>query len=125
MIESLKGHAVLTMKPILMKKLCDMIIPVTSLMIPFCADPTGFKFCAQYDSKNYNATAALGNGLVVSTPTVVACSIPTYSTCLFHVVPRVLGDAADEKTGPIVPYGRIKPVLIVSSYLVGPSAIIG
>ena len=68
---------------------------------------------------------AWGNGLVVSTPTVVAGSIPAFSTCLFHVVPRVPGGAADEKTGPVVPYGRIKPVLIVSIYLVGPSPIIG
>ena len=67
----------------------------------------------------------LGNGLAVSTLTVVAGSIPAFSTCLFHVVPRVPGGAADEKTGPVVPYGRIKPVLIVSIYLVGPSAIIG
>jgi hypothetical protein len=61
---------------------------------------------------------------VFSTPTVVAVSIPAFFTCLFHVVPRVPGGAADEKTGPIVPYGRIKPVLILSIYLVGPSAII-
>ena len=67
-----------------------------------------------------------GNGLVVSTPTVVVASIPAFSTCLFHVVPRVPGGAADKKTaGPVVPYGRIKPVQIVSIYLVGPSAIIG
>ena len=63
---------------------------------------------------------------MVSTPTVVAGSIPAFFTCLFHaVVPRVPGCVADEKTGPVVPYGRIKPVLIVSIYLVGPSAIIG
>ena len=37
---------------------------------------------------------------MVSTPTVVAGSIPAFSTCLFHVVPRVPGGAADEKTGP-------------------------
>ena len=55
---------------------------------------------------------------MVSTPTVVAGSIPAFSTCLFHVVPRVLGGAADEKAGPVVPCGRIKPVLIVSIYLV-------
>ena len=61
---------------------------------------------------------------MVSTPTVVAGSIPAFSTCLFHLVPRVLGCVADEKTGPVVPYRRIKPVLIVSIYLVGPSAII-
>ena len=66
-----------------------------------------------------------GNGLVVSTPDAAAFSIPAFSTCLFHVVPRVLGSAADEKTGPIVPYGSIKPAIIVSIYLVGPSAIIG
>ena len=43
---------------------------------------------------------------MVSTPTVVAGSIPAFSTCLFHVVPRVPGGgggAADEKTGPVVP----------------------
>ena len=51
---------------------------------------------------------------MVSTPTVVAGSIPAFSTCLFYVVPRVPGGAADEKTGPVVPYRRIKPVLIVS-----------
>ena len=67
----------------------------------------------------------LGNGLAVSTLTVVAGSIPAFSTCLFHVVPRVPGGAVDEKTGPVVLYGRIKPVLIVSIYLMGPSAIIG
>ena len=60
-----------------------------------------------------------------STPTVVAGSIPALSTCLFHVVPRVPGGVADKKTGPVVPYGRLKPVLIVSLYLVGPSTIIG
>ena len=38
------------------------------------------------------------NGLVVSTPTVVAGSIPAFSTCLFHVVPRVPVGAADVKT---------------------------
>ena len=62
---------------------------------------------------------------MVSTHVAVAGSIPAFSTYLFHVVPRVPGGAADEKTGPIVPYGRIKPALIVSIYLVGPSAIIG
>ena len=62
---------------------------------------------------------------MVSTPTVVAGSIPAFSICLFHVVPRVPGGAADKKTGPVLPYGRIKPVLIVPIYLVGPSAIIG
>ena len=63
---------------------------------------------------------------MVSTPTVVVLgSIPAFSICLFCVVPMVPGDAADEKTGPVVPYGRIKLVLIVSIYLVGPSAIIG
>ena len=36
---------------------------------------------------------------MVSTPAVVAGSIPAFSTCLFHVVPRVPGGAADEKTG--------------------------
>ena len=53
---------------------------------------------------------------MVSTPDAVAGSIPAFSTCLFHVVPRVPGGAADEKTGPVVPYGRIKLVLIVSIY---------
>ena len=53
---------------------------------------------------------------MVSTPTVMAGSIPAFSTCLFHVVPRVPGGAADEKTGPVVPYKQIKPVLIVSIY---------
>jgi hypothetical protein len=43
-----------------------------------------------------------GNGLAVSTTTVVADSIPAFSTCLFHVVPRVLGCVADKKTGPVV-----------------------
>ena len=42
-------------------------------------------------------TEVRGDGLVVSTHTVVAGSIPAFSTCLFHVVPRVLGGAADEK----------------------------
>ena len=51
-----------------------------------------------------------------STPDAVAGSILAFSTCLFHVVPRVLGCAADEKTGPVVLYGQIKPVLIVSIY---------
>ena len=64
--------------------------------------------------------------MVVSTSTVVAGLIPAFSTCLFHVVPRVPEGAADEKTGPVVLYGRIKPVLIVSIsiILVGLSAII-
>ena len=58
-----------------------------------------------------------GNGLVVSTPdAVVASSIPAFSTCLFHVVPRVLWGVADKKTGPVVLYGRINLVLIVSIY---------
>ena len=53
---------------------------------------------------------------MVSTPAVaVAGSIPAFSTCLFHVVPRVPGYAAYEKTGPVVLYRRIKPVLIVSN----------
>ena len=56
---------------------------------------------------------------MVSTHVAVAGSIPALSTCLFHVVPRVSGGAADEKTGSVVPYGRIKPVLIVSIYLFG------
>jgi hypothetical protein len=62
---------------------------------------------------------------MVSTPTVVMDSIPAFSPCLFHVVPRVPGGATDKKTGPIVLYRQIKPVLIVSIYLVGPDAIIG
>ena len=62
---------------------------------------------------------------MVSTPDAVAGSIPAFSTCLFHVVPRVPGGAADKKTVIVVPYGRIKPVLIVFIYFVGPSAIIG
>ena len=65
--------------------------------------------------------------MVVSTSTVVVGLIPAFSTCLFHVVPRVPEGAADEMTGPVVLYGRIKPVLIVSSIsiiLVGLSAII-
>ena len=67
-----------------------------------------------------------GNGLVDSTPTVVVGSIPAFSACLFHVVPRFPGGAAEEKTGPVVPpYGRTKPVLIVSIENVGTSAIIG
>ena len=58
-----------------------------------------------------------GNGLVVSTTVAVAGSIPAFSTCLFHGVQRVVpGGAADEKTGPVVPCGRIKPVLIVCIY---------
>ena len=32
----LKGHAIFTIKLILMEKLCDMIIPVKSLMLQFC-----------------------------------------------------------------------------------------
>ena len=66
-----------------------------------------------------------GNGLVVSTPYAVAGSIPAFSTCLFPVVPRVPGGAAEEKTVPVVPYGWTKPVLIVSIENVGTSAIIG
>ena len=61
---------------------------------------------------------------MVSTPTVVAGSIPAFSTCLFHVVPRVPGGATDKKTGPIVLYRQIKLELIVPIYL-GTSAIIG
>ena len=44
--------------------------------------------------------------------------IPAFSTCLFHVVPG----AADDKTGPVLPYKQIKAVLILSIYL-GLSAI--
>ena len=73
----------------------------------------------------YKYLSSWGNGLVVSTPTVVAGLIPAFSTCLFHVVPRVPGGAADEKTGPVVPYRQTKPVLIVSIENVGMSAIIG
>ena len=63
---------------------------------------------------------------MVSTLTAVAGSIPAFSTCLFHVVPsRVPGGAADEKTGHVVLYGRMQPVLTVCIYLVGPSATIG
>ena len=39
---------------------------------------------------------------MVSTPTVVAGSIPAFSTCLFHVVPWVLGGVADENAGPVL-----------------------
>ena len=35
-----------------------------------------------------------------------------------------VGDAADKKAGPIVPYGLIKPVLLIVSIHLGPSAII-
>ena len=63
---------------------------------------------------------------MVSTHVVVAGSIPAFSTCLFHVVPRVPGGAAEEKTAPVVPYRQTKPVLIVSiENVVGTSAIIG
>ena len=57
---------------------------------------------------------------MISTPYEVASSIPAISMCHFYVVPtRVPGGEADEKTGPVVLYGRIKPVLllIVSVYL--------
>ena len=60
-----------------------------------------------------------------STPSAVASSIPAFLTFLFHVVPMVLGVAAEENTGPIVLYVRTKPVLIVSIGNVGMSAIIG
>ena len=63
--------------------------------------------------------------LIVGTCSAVAASIPTFSTFLFHVVPsRVLGGAADKKSGTDVPYRQIKPVLIVSIQNVGTSAII-
>ena len=62
---------------------------------------------------------------MVSTPTVVTGSIVVFSTCLSHVLPRVPGGAADEKTGTIVPYGQVKSVIIESIDLVGLSAIIG
>ena len=39
---------------------------------------------------------------------MVADSIPAFSTCLFHLVPRVLGVAADEKTVPVELYNRKK-----------------
>ena len=58
----------------------------------------------------------MGNGLVVSPYVAVAGSIPAFFTCLFRVVPRVPGGAADEKTGPVVLCGRLKPVIIVSIY---------
>ena len=62
---------------------------------------------------------------MVSTPSIVAGSIPAFSACLFHVVPtRVPGGAADKETGLVVLYGQIKPVLNESIYLV-PRAIIG
>ena len=48
----------------------------------------------------------MGNGFIVSTPIVMAGSISAFSTCLFHVVPRVPGSAAEEKTGPVVLYGQ-------------------
>ena len=53
---------------------------------------------------------------MVSKSDAVAGSIPAFSTCLFHVVPRVPGGAVDEKIGPVVLYGRMKPVLIASIY---------
>ena len=54
---------------------------------------------------------------MVSTHVAVAGSIPAFSTCRFHVVLRVPGGAADERTGPVVPYRRIlQRVLIVSIY---------
>ena len=61
---------------------------------------------------------------MVSTHVVVAGSIPAFSTCLFHIlVPRVPGGAADKKTGPLVLYRRIEPVLmcpfICNEYLDG------
>ena len=59
---------------------------------------------------------------MVSTPgDAVAGLIPAFPTCLFHVVPRIPGAAAEEKTGPIVPYRQIK---MISIYL-GLNAIIG
>jgi hypothetical protein len=51
---------------------------------------------------------------VASTPSAVADLVSEFSTCLFHVIPRVPGGATGEKTGPVVPYRRIKPVLLVS-----------
>ena len=45
---------------------------------------------------------------MLSTPDEVVCSISAFSTCRFHVVPRVPGCVADEKIGPVVLYGRIK-----------------
>ena len=64
---------------------------------------------------------------MISTPVVVAVSILAFSTCLFHVVSRVLEGAADKKTSPVVLYKRIKPVIIMSiySFILGTSAIIG
>ena len=43
----------------------------------------------------------------------MAGSIPAFSTCLFHVVPRVPGGAADGKIHSVIDR-QIKPVLIVS-----------
>jgi hypothetical protein len=50
-----------------------------------------------YDKSIHIIGPCLANYVVVSTPTVVAGSIPEFSTCLFRVVPRVPGDAADKK----------------------------
>ena len=40
----------------------------------------------------------------------MVASIPAFSTCHFHVVPRAPGVPADKKTGSVVLYRRIKPV---------------
>ena len=56
---------------------------------------------------------------------MVAGSIAAFSTYLFHVVARVPGCVAEEKSGPVVLYRRTKPVLIVSIEHVGTSAFIG
>ena len=53
---------------------------------------------------------------MVSTPSVAAGSIPAFSACLFHVVPG----AADDKTGPVLPYKQIKAVLSNCVHLFGP-----
>ena len=65
---------------------------------------------------------------MVSTPSTVVGSITEFSTCLFHVVPRVPGGgaAAEKITGPAVPpYGQIKPLLLIVSIYLGPIEIIG
>ena len=107
-----------------------MLTRTTTTMIQVMCDHGIFMVhdLASFPVHTYQLSSSftmLGNGLVVSTPTVVAGSIPAFSTCLFHVVPRVLGGAAEEKTGPVILYRQIKRILIVSIYLVGPSAIIG
>ena len=53
---------------------------------------------------------------MVGTPCSVAGSIPAFSI-LCSCSPQGSGDTAEEKTGPVVPYRQIKPVIIVSIYL--------